>query len=181
MLPDEAEWEVELAETAVDQQSYGSIDPTDQYASILTGIFKECRRVMKENGRLIFTFHHRNPKGWAALTLALKRAGFRLINRYVVHAENPVSVHIANQNALLHDVILVLAPTSTSTTNTSTSSVTVEPVETVAEPVEAWKRPLSIPTDSAGFCYECGTAVGWTLNSDMDDVEIQGVWKRLLE
>jgi len=169
MLPDGAEWEVELAKTAVDQQSYGAIDPTDQYASILTGIFKECRRVMKENGRLIFTFHHRNPKGWAALTLALKRAGFRLINRYVVHAENPVSVHIANQNALLHDVILVLAPTD------------LIEVSAVAEPAEAWKRPLTIPTDSAGFCYECGTAVGWTLNSDMDDAEIQAVWKELLD
>jgi len=163
MLPDEAEWEVELAKTAVDQQSYGAIDPTDQYASILTGIFKECQRVMKENGRLIFTFHHRNPKGWAALTLALKRAGFHLINRYVVHAENPVSVHIANQNALLHDVILVLALT-----------------EAATEPVEEWKRPLAIPHDSAGFCYECGTAVGWTLNSDMDEGEIQNVWKTLL-
>lgn len=118
---------------------------------------------MKENGRLIFTFHHRNPKGWAAITVALKRAGFRLINRYVVHAENPVSVHIANQNALLHDVILLLAP-----------------IDAVIEPVEAWKRPFSIPADSAGFCYACGTAVGWTLNSGMDEDEIGLAWRELL-
>ncbi len=164
MLPNDAEWEVALAETAVDQQSYGAIDPNDQYASVLTGIFKECRRVMKKNGRLIFTFHHRNPKGWAALTLALRRAGFRLINRYVVHAENPVSVHIANQNALLHDVILLFAP-----------------VSAAVEPVEVWKRPLSIPlNDSAEFCYDCGTAVGWTLNSKKNDAEIQSAWKMML-
>jgi hypothetical protein len=31
------------------------------------------------------------------LTKALQHAGFRLLNRYVVHSENPASVHILDR------------------------------------------------------------------------------------
>src|SRR5690606_36208282 len=77
--------------------------------AVLSGIFSECRRVMKPEGRLIFTYHHWKPRGWSSLTMALRRAGFVLLNRYVVHSENPISVHINNLRSLTHDAILVLA------------------------------------------------------------------------
>ena len=74
LLPEDMAWEYSLGESAVDQQVNGS---DLQYLTVLGEIFAECHRVLKkEHGRLIFTFHHWNPKGWAALTVALKRAGF---------------------------------------------------------------------------------------------------------
>jgi putative DNA methylase len=158
LLPEEASWDYALTESAVDQQANGD----GQYFSVLSGIFQECHRVLKGSGRLVFTFHHWNPKGWASLTLALKRAGFILVNRYVVHAENRVSVHIANQNALLHDVILVLAPADS-------------PVRTT------WQRLLTINNqDSQAFCQECGTMVGWMLNNPQSAAEIHAIWHTLL-
>ena len=44
---------------------------------LISQIFAECYRVLrKPDGRLIFTFHHWNPKAWAALTIGLQQAGF---------------------------------------------------------------------------------------------------------
>jgi len=105
LLPAEVNWDYSADAAAVNQHSDGD----SQYEAVLSEIFKECHRIIKnDNGRLIFTFHHQNPEGWAELTVALKKARFFLINRYVIHSENQSSVHISNQNALVHDVILVL-------------------------------------------------------------------------
>ena len=159
LLPNEATWEYALAGAAVDPLVSGN----GQYTTVLSRILAECRRVLKkERGRVIFTFHHWNPKGWAALTIALKRAGFVLVNRYVVHAENYNSVHIVNQNALVHDVILVLAPaTSTSTPD--------------------WEQPQNIRADNShDFCYDCGTLLGHILQTEMSENELQKLWQHLL-
>jgi adenine-specific DNA methylase len=116
----------------------------------------------KENGRLVFTYHHWNPEGWAAITVGLKRAGFVLVNRYVVHSENPISVHIAGFKALTDDAILVLAP--------------------VEAGIEAeWERPERIDmAESARFCRDCGTLLGWLLGSGLGEEEIYGEWRGML-
>jgi putative DNA methylase len=112
----------------------------------------------EENGRFIFTFHHWNPKGWAALTVALRQAGFALVNRYAVHSENPISVHITGMKALLHDAILVFAP--------------VESVDVV------WQRPSRINlSDSEQFCYDCGTLLGWMLQQDLGETAVLDLWQ----
>lgn len=135
------------------------LDRESRYTDILGQIFSECARVLKGNGRLVFTFHHWNPKAWAALTIALQRAGFRLVNRYVVLSESPLNVHVAGMKALLHDVVLVLA---------------------LAEGGE-WPRPLAIESDdSEQFCRDCGAAVGWLLAQSLDEIEVQSVWHRWL-
>lgn len=159
LLLDVADWTYSLDEAAVDQQANGN----GQYTNVLSSIFSECHRVLKkENGRLIFTFHHWNPKGWSALTNTLKRAGFILVNRYVVHAENPSSVHIANQNALVHDVILVLAPAE-------------------SEIRQDWELPYRVNLDdSQSFCRDCGAILGWMLNQDLPEDVIASKWVRLL-
>lgn len=157
LLPAAADWEYALDDAAVDQRVQNG-----QYGAVLRGIFAECHRVLQENGRLIFTYHHWNPKGWAALTYALKEAGFVLVNRYVVHAENLISRHIVNQNALQHDVILVLAPAASG----------VQP---------NWERPSAIDTrSSAAFTRDCGTAVGWMLHARLSNAEIAAEWQSLL-
>lgn len=122
-------------------------------------VFAECNRVLKsDGGRLIFTFHHWNPKGWAGLTIALKNSGFGLVNRYVIHAENPSSVHIANQNSLVHDVILVLGKIGT-----------FRPTN--------WQAPPTISTrDSQEFCDQCGVLLGNLLNSRLTDDEVRQIW-----
>jgi putative DNA methylase len=158
LLPDDIQWDYALAESAVDQHANGD----GQYTSVLSGIFRECHRILKAHGRLVLTYHHWNPQGWFSLTVALKRAGFRLVNHYVVHAENRASVHIVNQKALLHDVILVLAPTASQTGR-------------------EWQPPQSIrKQESELFCQQCGTIVGWMLDSPLSEAEMEARWESLL-
>jgi len=159
MVPEDADWEYDLERAAVDQQANGD----GQYARVLGDILTECHRMLKrESGRLIFTFHHWNPKGWAALTVALKRARFRLVSYYVVHAENPASVHIKNLRSLKHDAILVLAPIE--------AGVGGE-----------WRLPEQVDaTDSRQFCADCASALGWMLSQELDEEQIERTWGRLL-
>ena len=102
------------------------------------------------------------PGRWTALTLALKRANFRLLNRAIVHAENPTSVHIANLRALIHDAILVLAPAE-------------------SDLHRGWPRPVGVDkTDSRRFCQDCASVLGWMLDSDMSETEIAEQWLEML-
>jgi hypothetical protein len=169
MLPDGSQpgirWVYDLDGSAVasHNNSNGQLEEERLYEAVLGRIFGECYRVLrKENGRLVFTYHHWNPEGWAAITVGLKRAGFVLVNRYVVHSENPISVHIAGFKALTDDAILVLAP--------------------VEAGIEAeWERPERIDmAESARFCRDCGTLLGWLLGSGLGEEEIYGEWRGML-
>ncbi len=159
-LPIEVNWDVALDDAAVDQHKNGD----GQYRRLLTGIFSECNRVLKpDGGRLIFTFHHWNPKGWSALTRALASAGFQLIDYYVIHAENQSSVHIVNQKALIHDVILVLGKKGGPISN------------------HKWELPVSInKNDSYEFCLGCGNLIGHLLQNNFSEGTINDTWKEYL-
>ena len=129
---------------------------------MLGSIFAECYRVPRRTGRLVFTFHHWKPRGWASLAQALKKAKFRLIARYIVHSENPTSVHIANLDSLTHDAVLVLAPRRSGKRL-------------------GWAMPSAIDRSSSEhFCRDCADALGWMLDSDLSDSEIIALWERLL-
>jgi putative DNA methylase len=107
MIPSNAEWTYDRYNTATNPEGERS---NSQYLKLMSEIFAECHRVLQpDTGRLIFTFHHWDNRAWSALTTSLYRAGFCLLNRYVVHAEHPMSVHIKNVKSLTHDAILVLA------------------------------------------------------------------------
>ncbi|HSH05973.1 MAG TPA: hypothetical protein VLL52_25885 [Anaerolineae bacterium] len=137
-LPDAADWEYNQQASAVTP----TIDTLGHYQTLLTAIFQEGARLLRPHGRLIFTYHHWNPKSWAALTHALHQADFILINHYVVHAENPISVHINNMKALTHDAILILAPRQ-------------------HHPSPTWHAPAQINTsNSHQFCSDCTTLLG---------------------
>jgi putative DNA methylase len=161
----EADWDYDLSGSAVDSQANGD----GQYERFLGGIFAECCRVLKKgSGRLVFTYHHWNPKGWSALTMALKEAGFLLRNSYVIHAENPASVHIANLRALEHDAVLVLA--------TKSAGEGLSRRE-----VRRWQRPGSIDTSSSqAFTGDCAQALGWMLQADIDAAAVGRIWAELL-
>jgi len=155
-LPDEADWNYDTSESAVDPHTNNG---NGKYAEILGHIFQECRRVLRKGeGRLVFTFHHWNPKGWTALSLALKRAGFLLMNRHTVHSENPTSVHISYQNALKYDAVLILG------------------LDEIVS-AQKWIPPKQIDkTDGRKFCQDCATFLGWILSSALSEDEIEYRW-----
>ena len=160
LLPEETDWMYDESLSAV---AMTKSDGNTSYIAALTGIFTECRRVLKpDTGRLVFTFHHWDPNAWAELTLSLKAAGFRLINTYVVSSEHPISTHIRNLNSIKHDSILVLALDD-------------------GVPHFPWMPLTDIDTaDSEAFCRQCGAALGWMLDSAFDPSGIHATWKDLI-
>lgn len=159
LLPGAMDWDYNVTHSAVATKS---IEGDTDFMRVLAGIFQECARVLKpETGRLVFTFHHWDPNAWAELTLALRTAGFRLLNRYVVSSENPISVHINNLNSIKHDTILVLA---------------------LKDQATHWLPVAEISTeDSATFCRQCGAALGMFLESTLPPEEIRIAWRNLIQ
>ncbi|GAB4535658.1 MAG: DUF1156 domain-containing protein [Anaerolineae bacterium] len=161
LLPDEVEWTYDEARSAVATQA---TDDSSSFMRVLSGIFAECGRVLKRRtGRMVFTFHHWDPNAWAELTIALKSAGFRLMNAYVVFSEHPISVHIRNLNSIKHDSILVFALDGDG-------------------PAVPWMPLEAIDTDdSEAFCRQCSAALGWLLESEYSAAEIRTIWKALIQ
>ncbi len=160
-LPDEANWTFSALSSAVAQNG----GDTNNYGTVLTAILKECNRVLRRpHGRLIFTYHHWRPDAWIQLTIALKAAGFRLLNSYTVHSENPISVHIRHLKALKHDSILILQPKASEASIQSVSR----------------QQPTIDCNDSFSFCRDCAQLVRDCLDSENVDSEIDRLWRSAL-
>lgn len=161
LLPDELDWAYDVSRSAVAAKATSEDTP---FMTVIADIFRECGRVLKrETGRMVFTFHNWDPNAWAELTIALKTAGFRLTNAYVVFSENPISVHIRNLRAIKHDTILVLALDG-------------------AAQADKWLPMTGIDTsDSETFCRQCGAALGWLLASELSPAEIRATWQALIQ
>ena len=61
------------------------------FARKLGAVFAECRRVLRPDGLLIFTYHHSRPEGWTSLVDAVFSAGFSVVNAHPVKAEMSVA------------------------------------------------------------------------------------------
>jgi len=78
--------------TAGSTRAQGEVQDTeaDRFASKLRGVFAECHRVLRDDGMLVFTYHHSREEGWESLAEAVFKAGFRFVNCHPVRAEMSV-------------------------------------------------------------------------------------------
>lgn len=79
----------------------------EDYTNLLSAVFRECHRTLKDTGKLIFTFHHTNPRAWWTIFQSIQQSGFRLVDSFPVHTEYRVNPHIRNKQALDMDLVLV--------------------------------------------------------------------------
>jgi len=78
------------------------------FARQLSYVFSECRRVLKDDGVLAFSFHHSRPEGWAAIYEAIIAAGLSVVAAHPVHAElRASSPKTAAREPISLDAILV--------------------------------------------------------------------------
>jgi adenine-specific DNA methylase len=161
LLPDEADWHYDPRASAVAEEA----SKGQAYGRALSDIWRKCHKSLKKpDGRLIFTFHHWNPAAWAELTLSLQWAEFTLSSRFVVHSENPSSVHIHGLRSLTHDCIFVLKPKNEK-----------------EHEIKRWTKLECInTTDSYLFCADCGGVLGFLLESNLSEDEIRQTWQNLI-
>lgn len=93
-----------------DSSDTGEVQHKDPrtFARQLSYVFAECRRVLKRDGVLAFSFHHSREEGWAAIYEAITVAGFEVIAAHPVHGElRAASPKSAAKDPISLDAILV--------------------------------------------------------------------------
>lgn len=80
----------------------------DSFAEKLLDVFKECHRILKDDGLLVFTYHHSRNEGWSSLIQSIIGAGFSVINAHPIKAEMSVATPKSQAKEPIQlDIILV--------------------------------------------------------------------------
>jgi putative DNA methylase len=85
--------QLSLGTTAQSTRQTGEVQDSnaEQFSRKLMAVFHECRRVLKDDGLLVFTYHHSRNDGWKALADAILGAGFAVANSHPVKSEMSVA------------------------------------------------------------------------------------------
>jgi putative DNA methylase len=65
----------------------------DVYEGMMAAIFRECRRVLKDNGMMTLMFTHKSLQAWETLTQALIESGWIITSSFPVESESSASLH----------------------------------------------------------------------------------------
>jgi putative DNA methylase len=80
----------------------------EKFSKALKRVFVECRRVLKPNGVVVFSFHHSRNDGWAAVGEAIVEAGLGVVASHPIKAEMAVASPKSQTNSPInYDAILV--------------------------------------------------------------------------
>lgn len=97
---------------AVVNRATGQLVAEGSYTTLLTSIFRESTRLLRDDGHLIFSYANRDPRAWAQLLEALQGAGLRAAGCTIVHSENETDHAKRNVRACTLDLLLDLVPVS---------------------------------------------------------------------
>ena len=78
---------------------------SEDFAEGLTQVFEACRGVLRDEGLLVFSFHHALEKAWEALLQAVCNAGFEIASVYPIRAEREESLHLMDKTSISYDLI----------------------------------------------------------------------------
>ncbi len=76
------------------------------YQRKMEAIFRECHRVLRDDGVLTIMFTHKRVEAWDTLATALINAGFSVEASWPVHTESEHSLHQAKKNAAASTILL---------------------------------------------------------------------------
>lgn len=95
------------ATTTRNSKEVQDADPV-KFSDKLASVFQECHRVLKDEGKLVFTYHHSKEEGWWSVAKAISSAGFCFVSAQPVKSEMSVATpkHQAKEPIDL-DIILV--------------------------------------------------------------------------
>lgn len=112
----------------------GEVQNADEstFTARLTAVWTECSRVLKDDGLLVFTYHHSRAEGWSAVLKAIMDADFAVVAAHPIKAEmsGATPKHQAKEPIDL-DIILVCRKRSVIARRASSPDIWLE-VEKVA-------------------------------------------------
>lgn len=79
----------------------------EKYESRLTAIFKECYKKLKDDGIMIFSYHHNKEDAWTALGNSIKDSNFVITNVLPIRSEGTSGYH-TSENTIKWDSVIVL-------------------------------------------------------------------------
>jgi len=134
-----------------------------KYASGLLASMSECARVLKTNGMMVFTFHHREPAAWHALASSLRATNFKVTGICPVRAEGVSGFHSYAGTPKWDSVICcrptkeakAIAPSSTPSLETDTAKM----VRRIDHGLRRWGTKITAnkmpwnSADEASFAY----------------------------
>jgi putative DNA methylase len=77
------------------------------YKEGLTEVWRKCHENLKDDGLLIFTFHHAEGSAWESLLESICHSGFVIEAIYPIHGESESSLHLMDKQAISYDLIHV--------------------------------------------------------------------------
>ena len=121
----------------------------DVFEERLGAVWRECHRVLRDDGLLIFTYHHSRPEGWRCVLRALTNAGFVIVAVHPIKAEMSVAAPKTQaKEPIDHDIIMVCRKRGSDGTllpldfESVLKEATTDALGQVAR-LRACKRPLS--------------------------------------
>lgn len=78
------------------------------YETILTSVFSEVRRVLKEDGNLSVVFHSASPKVWQALKQTFYNTQFDVIHNSILHKDQSSFKQTNSNTSVKGDAVLLL-------------------------------------------------------------------------
>lgn len=101
------EFEPELVPKAREIVANYTVNKDEEFfVESLTNVFKEGHRVLKDDGELIFTYHHNENEAWSVILEAIIESGFTIAGAYPVQSEMPNNPHISDLDSAEYDILI---------------------------------------------------------------------------
>jgi len=136
------------AEAIVNQ---GMEKDENAYQRLLTNVFKESGRILKDQGKLIVTFHHTKWRAWWIILQSLTDSGFEIVESFPVMSEYKVNPHIRNKQAMDMDLVLICEKKSL-----PCIPVSIEPSAILKRTLEKLNSDVATHSDNKLFLYYMG-------------------------
>lgn len=122
----------------------------------LTRVFKECHRVLRDDGLFVFTFHHKEPWAWKSVLHSICDSGFYVSSVFPVHSESETSTHLLETGGIAYDIPFVCRKRDEEPTRVAWEGLKDEIHAKVEETVGAIRRSGRRISDSDLFVIAMG-------------------------
>lgn len=141
-----------------------------EYTDLLMSVFKESQRVLKNEGKLIFTFHHTKWRAWWTVLTAIVESGFWVADYFPVMSEYKVNPHIRNKQALDMDLVLICQKR-----NVEFEALSITPTDVLERTINDLSSEVSDNSDNKLFLHFMGELLR-TASSTLENAKVDYDW-----